>query len=556
MTEGSRFGMTRRSLLASGAGAAAVSALPGLLTAQPAPRWRRWNVASQQGQAMLQSYQVAIGKLLALPPTDPRNWYRIAFTHFLDCPHGNWWLFPWHRGFTGWVEQIVRQFSGNPNFAFPYWDWTANPQVPAAMANGLLNPNNAAFTKDIKAFRAALEPALTGAGYWNAGSPQWQQLQYRDGCQTSAQVWDQLTNPKNPNYTSFFPGVGLPNVRNPSAQLDCVTKPAVSGATLSAAMSRTAYTVSPLTPIVTPPTAFFSSPKAPHHSDLAGFATLEGQPHNMVHNNTGGIVYPGTVGNCSPNYSNTGGFMQAFLSPVDPLFFLHHSNIDRLWTAWTQKQLSWGGPILPLGPDFAPWAAEPFLFFCNAAGQSLPNAKAGDYATIGAFSYDYQPGSVGVTKPIPKGLEAVPLKAFVGEALPGVAATGTGRPRANAVRVVPDLLVLAQPANAAPSVVTLTLSLPGRQRGQIFPVFVDTGEGTPRVEVGRISLFGHSMPHGPLSFSLPFGPALAALKARGALKPGAVLRFTATAPGRDLAMPEMASMAGGDVPVETVVIEP
>ena len=89
---------------------------------------------------MLGYYQTAIQAMLQLPPSDPRNWYRLAFQHYLDCPHGNWWLFPWHRAFTGWAEEIVRRFSGFDHFAFPYWDWTASSQVPAAMAQGYSRP--------------------------------------------------------------------------------------------------------------------------------------------------------------------------------------------------------------------------------------------------------------------------------------------------------------------------------------------------------------------------------------------------------------------------------
>jgi len=154
-------GMTRRALLAGGAALAVAAALPGSrVWAQPPARYRRYNVASPEGQAMLVSYEQAVRALLKLPPSDPRNWYRLAFQHYLDCPHGNWWLFPWHRGFTGWAEEIVRQASGNPDFAFPFWDWTANPEVPAAMTVGALTPADPAFIQDINAFTQAFQPAL------------------------------------------------------------------------------------------------------------------------------------------------------------------------------------------------------------------------------------------------------------------------------------------------------------------------------------------------------------------------------------------------------------
>lgn len=43
--------------------------------------------------------------------------------------------------------------------------------------------------------------------------------------------------------------------------------------------------------------------------------TLEGLAHNMVHN-------------------NIGGWMPSASSPRDPLFFMHHGNIDRIWALW------------------------------------------------------------------------------------------------------------------------------------------------------------------------------------------------------------------------------
>jgi tyrosinase len=42
---------------------------------------------------------------------------------------------------------------------------------------------------------------------------------------------------------------------------------------------------------------------------------LEGLAHNMVHN-------------------NIGGWMPSAMSPRDPIFFMHHCNIDRIWAVW------------------------------------------------------------------------------------------------------------------------------------------------------------------------------------------------------------------------------
>src|SRR5207245_65262 len=51
---------------------------------------------------------------------------------------------------------------------------------------------------------------------------------------------------------------------------------------------------------------------------LAFQATLEGAVHASVHQAVGGTMAHGS-------------------SPADPLFFLHHANLDRLWSEWQVK---------------------------------------------------------------------------------------------------------------------------------------------------------------------------------------------------------------------------
>ena len=94
-------GVSRRRFVGT-AGAAAIAATPaGIARAQTKPRYTRYNVTSAKGQEMLASYAIAVEKLMNLPPEGPRNWFRYAFVHTLDCPHGNWWFFDWHRGYMG-----------------------------------------------------------------------------------------------------------------------------------------------------------------------------------------------------------------------------------------------------------------------------------------------------------------------------------------------------------------------------------------------------------------------------------------------------------------------
>jgi tyrosinase len=51
-------------------------------------------------------------------------------------------------------------------------------------------------------------------------------------------------------------------------------------------------------------------------NDFHAFQSIEGDPHNLVHSSFGGFLSDPTI------------------APRDPLFFLLHANVDRLWAKW------------------------------------------------------------------------------------------------------------------------------------------------------------------------------------------------------------------------------
>jgi tyrosinase len=87
---------------------------------------------------------------------------------------------------------------------------------------------------------------------------------------------------------------------------------------------------------------------------------LERLPHNQVHN----LI---------------GGKMASMQSPQDPIFWLHHSNIDRLWVAWLAAGDGRAQP--PAGDPY--WSGT---FDYGPAG-SLPRQST--YDTLGALGYAY-----------------------------------------------------------------------------------------------------------------------------------------------------------------------
>jgi tyrosinase len=141
-------GTTRRHFLKTSFATAGTIALRRhLALAQTPARYRRYNVTSLEGQRALASYAIGVQAMLNLPPTHPQNWFRNAFVHLMDCPHGNWWFYVWHRGYLGYFEQTIRTLSGDANFAIPYWDWTQLPEIPQSMFNGVLTPTDSAYAR-------------------------------------------------------------------------------------------------------------------------------------------------------------------------------------------------------------------------------------------------------------------------------------------------------------------------------------------------------------------------------------------------------------------------
>jgi len=497
--------LTRRQFLASSAAAAVVSALPSRFArAQTATaKYHRVDLSTSQGQAMLASYEVGIKKMLALPPTDGRNWYRNAFIHTLDCPHGNWWFPPWHRGYIGWFEQTIRSLSGNPSFALPFWDWTAQPFVPPPFWQGALNPANAAYIASYDAFFAQFKDPMSA--FWKSlTAAQVAQLKKR-GYNSVNDLWNAVKNP--PEGPMFFPPSQARTLTQAKPSFDKTTKKDVSIKTIKAAIAPKVFTGPGSVGFG------FGSGIAPYHSDTnAQYSILEGQPHNNVHN-------------------NVGGFMSNFLSPVDPIFFMHHCNIDRLWDVWTRKQQKLGLATLPTGADLAPWQNEPFLFYIDATGKPVTKNTAGAYATIDGFDYDYGPGSgdafVAAPHPVLGAAAALTTKRFAGMVKKGAA--DSGHSAETLVSVAASMLEAASSDSGPELFAHITVTPPADPKGARFNVFVNPPTGVPGNKehpsfAGTVSLFGGHA-HGKVEFAVAISPAVRALRAAKALKTNEPLRI-------------------------------
>jgi tyrosinase len=113
----------------------------------------------------------AVLAMKALPRANRRNWFFVANIHgypadsltgdpleaedqqvgiadrntfWATCQHASEFFLPWHRAELLTYERIVRELSGDPKFALPYWDAFANSKLPeafrVAMVDGKPNP--------------------------------------------------------------------------------------------------------------------------------------------------------------------------------------------------------------------------------------------------------------------------------------------------------------------------------------------------------------------------------------------------------------------------------
>jgi tyrosinase len=105
----------------------------------------------------------------------------------------------------------------------------------------------------------------------------------------------------------------------------------------------------------------------PGHSHRA-FGQLEGTVHNNVHNKLGGA---------------TGWMGDPDLAARDPIFWLHHANIDRLWEVWLQRDAS------HQNLTSAYWLSGVTFYFHNALGGavSMRTFQVLNAASLG-YGYD------------------------------------------------------------------------------------------------------------------------------------------------------------------------
>ena len=286
----------------------------------------RYDVASPQGQAMLAIYARAVALMMAKPDGDPTSWKFQWYSH-------------WVGGATDHVaktSEIARVYGSAPspqrNLAEIMWDGCQAHD--AGEDEDFFLPWHRMFVMAFEAIvrQVAGEPSFT-VPYWN----------YLDPAQHAIPA--QFRRPGDATWGALY----SPN-RNPAVNAG------------GAIASSTVLSASVLSEATYSSSGF----------DDGFCAGLDNGLHGAVHVGVGnGINGMGAI----PWAAN------------DPIFWLHHCNIDRLWASWNAA-----GGANPTDPQFT---SKPFVF-ADPSGQQTSKVVSGvlDLGSAG-YAYDVLVGADG-----------------------------------------------------------------------------------------------------------------------------------------------------------------
>ncbi len=217
-----------------------------------------------------------------------------------------------------------------------------------------------------------------------------------------------------------------------------------------------------------------------HFGGAQNLGLLEQTPHNVMHPTIGGAL----SGQCG------GGLMtDPNCAALDPIFWLHHANIDRLWNNWVA---SGGGRA---NPTQAAWLNQSFVLYDeNGAQVTLTGADVVDTAAQLGYIYDDVPVPVAsmqgvaeeaaMERPSPRAPELVgasetPLELVGDTASVSIRVPQTTRP----------MVEEAARDEARRFIVSVDDIDAEQDPGLAYAVYLN-GEPNVRQHIGNISLFG------------------------------------------------------------------
>jgi tyrosinase len=280
--------------------------------------------------------------------------------------HMNPGFLPWHRSYLDLFEKALSAVSGK-QISLPYWDWTDAASTAAVFSNDMMG----GFGDSAQGYRVTTGPFRQGE--WT--------IRITD----DLPILDVMNGQYNG--TSVIPD--LIRARG-IYKLDTISLPTTSE--VNTCLNVGVYDCAPWDASADTNSSFRNSLEgwrgcagnqclSNNQMDIIPIPNLKRSVmHNAVHIYVGG-VFPA-------NNTFVAGTMAQNTSPNDPIFFLHHANIDRLWSAWMNRHGRSYVPVSggPMGANLYD-VMDPFSF--RTDGFNTPHSVI--YESVMGYRYDQLP---------------------------------------------------------------------------------------------------------------------------------------------------------------------
>ncbi|MFA0964879.1 tyrosinase family protein [Roseivirga sp. BDSF3-8] len=291
----------------------------------------------------LANLRYAFGELMKLNeyPNDKRSYHSWAQIHGDTCQHGWEQFLPWHRAYLYTFEQALQDI--HPSVTLPYWDWTY-----PAYNEGRVQPDEKCGTIPTP-YRGMISKSLISQ-MESQGMP--------------AEYLDNLKKNQGKDFnssTSLYRGAGLTYSQTDKPANETVYE-------WRNKLDTALVAENPLYHRLRYPAQFYKSDGTQvmddelaqfHHHypraedieqimqlgrwrDFGGghvanqsFGVLSMNPHNTGHIWSGG-ANPDTFTGFTNEPANGDMFNDLFAA-YDPIFWGHHSNVDRMWAQWQER---------------------------------------------------------------------------------------------------------------------------------------------------------------------------------------------------------------------------
>jgi tyrosinase len=366
-----------------------------------------------------------------LPPSDPKSFFVLGGYHGepfqyrkavdeLDttdtytywggyCNHGNV-LFPtWHRVYLFKLEEALQSIV--PGVTLPYWDetdeYSLQQGIPSILTQQTFPLDGQVIRNPLQSFvlPEALSDKVAGDQRDYEKPQGYETVRYPLSGLVGTPALREQTTKHNAQYPNHADNVGLlnENVRawlagaNPTPQNP---NPTVDGvyAQFEQCLEAPNYTV-------------FSNTTSSSQWNLInpGKVTALESPHNDLHLAVGGFDVPSQGGESGQVAGSNGDMGENNTAGMDPIFFFHHANIDRMFWVWQKRHGQTGnldiiknfagtsssdsqGPTPGIAPG-TPLSLQTQLNpFRQANGEAFTSADCIDIES--QLGYTYSPGSL------------------------------------------------------------------------------------------------------------------------------------------------------------------